>query len=40
MQGGNKLYEANFGEILAKYANNSVPDPLSLSHGSNYEGEV
>ena len=40
MQGGNKLYEVNFGEILAKYANNSVPDPLSLSHGSNYEGEV
>jgi hypothetical protein len=40
MQGGNKLYEASFGELLAKYVNNSVPDPLSLSHGSNYEGEV
>ena len=40
IQGGNKLYESKFGELLAKYANNSVSDPLSLSHGSNYEGEV
>ena len=40
IQGGTKLYEESFGEILAKYANNSVSDPLSLSHGSNYEGEI
>jgi hypothetical protein len=40
IQGGTKLYENNFGEILAKYANNSVSDPLSLSHGSNLEGEI
>lgn len=40
IQGGTKLYENSFGEILAKYANNSVSDPLSLSHGSNYEGEI
>jgi hypothetical protein len=40
IQGGNRLYEGNFGELLAKYANNSVSDPLSLSHGSNYEGEI
>lgn len=40
IQGGTKLYESSFGEILAKYANNSVSDPLSLSHGSNLEGEV
>lgn len=40
IQGGTKLYEDSFGDILASYANNSVSDPLSLSHGSNYEGEI
>lgn len=39
-QGGNKLYEDSFGDLLPNYVNNSVPNPLSLSHGSNYEGEV
>ena len=40
IQGGTKLYEDSFKNILPNYANNSVPDPLSLSHGSNYEGEI
>ena len=40
IQRGTKLYEESFGDILASYANNSVSDPLSLSHGSNYEGEI
>lgn len=39
-QGGTKLYDTNFGDLLSGYVNNSVSDPLSLSHGSNYEGEV
>lgn len=39
-QSGNKLYEDSFGSLLPNYVNNSVPNPLSLSHGSNYEGEV
>lgn len=30
----------DFKEILNKYVNNSVKNPLSLSHGSSYEGEV
>jgi hypothetical protein len=40
IQGGTKLYENSFGETLAKFANNGVADPLSLSHGSTYEGEI
>lgn len=39
-QNGNKLYDSNFGDLLPNYVNNSVSNPLSLSHGSNYEGEV
>lgn len=39
-QGGTNLYTNSFGDLLAKYANNNVADPLSLSHGSNYEGEI
>lgn len=30
----------DFKDILNKYVNNSVKNPLSLSHGSSYEGEV
>lgn len=40
-QGGNKMYEGgDFNTLLNGYVNNSVKDPLSLSHGSSYEGEV
>lgn len=40
IQEGIKHYESNFGTVLAKFANNGVSDPLSLSHGSTYEGEI
>lgn len=40
-QNGTKLYEnGDFKDLLKDYVNNSVKDPLSLSHGSNYEGEL
>ena len=40
-QNGTKLYEGgDFNSLLNGYVNNSVKDPLSLSHGSSYEGEV
>ena len=40
-QEGSKMYEnGDFKELLNKYVNNSVKNPLSLSHGSSYEGEV
>ena len=40
-QEGSKMYEnGDFQELLNKYVNNSVKNPLSLSHGSSYEGEV
>ena len=40
-QNGTKLYEGgDFSSLLNGYVNNSVKDPLSLSHGSSYEGEV
>ena len=40
-QEGSKMYEnGDFQDLLNKYVNNSVKNPLSLSHGSSYEGEV
>ena len=40
-QEGSKMYEnGDFQSLLNKYVNNSVKNPLSLSHGSSYEGEV
>lgn len=40
-QGGVKLYDNGaFKSLLSDYVNNNVKDPLSLSHGSSYEGEV
>ena len=39
-QGGTKLYTGDFSQLLNAYENNSVANPLSLSHGSSYEGEV
>jgi hypothetical protein len=40
-QEGSKMYEnGDFKDILNDYVNNSVKNPLSLSHGSSYEGEV
>ena len=40
-QNGTPLFnEGDFNDIFNQYVNNSVKDPLSLSHGSNYEGEV
>jgi hypothetical protein len=35
------MYEnGDFKNLLDGYVNNSVANPLSLSHGSAYEGEV
>lgn len=40
-QEGSKMYEnGDFHALLNNYVNNSVKNPLSLSHGSSYEGEV
>lgn len=40
-QNGTPLFQnGDFNQLLDKYVNNSVTNPLSLSHGSGYEGEV
>lgn len=40
-QNATKMYEnGDFKNLLDGYVNNSVANPLSLSHGSAYEGEV
>lgn len=40
-QGGTATFTSgDFKDLLINYVNNSVKDPLSLSHGSSYEGEV
>lgn len=40
-QNGTQLFSnGDFQTLLNKYVNNSVANPLSLSHGSSYEGEL